>query len=689
MDQERLVLPAGTKIVDAEGGLTMFEREQAQMYLPGEIATTLSHLEAIKLALRRGWNRVLILEDDVSLQYAPKWKMRLSRVLASAPKHWQALQFLTNNPQAVKYGCSWEKSSFIPWKDHYWSTAAYVINRDGMRAIIAMTDGGYSSTGQSTTRLHYPLLADHLLFGIVDINAYLFARPLFGLDHATSVESTLGHTSSSRGANGTDTRGGKLAQVISLTSDYHTFGKCPISVRDGDSTRAFDELVLGDRSLPGQSALLDRHCDFIEVGRMCNMYGACWKSMACAGKWCTRDGRICPANATDPALCPKSQMLCRIRPLPSSAPQRTKLLIGLVAGARPETRRRLEAAMQLTSSGGGDSSSRQKADYAVVLYEGKVDSWVNTRKMAHDLGVSLFIDNAQLSETTKEGELGKIYRSRLSYQIRVLRYAIHYEQLLMLDEDMSLANFDLNGFLQRYRCAWKTRPLLLQPLIDTVASGVDGVRGAAQLKGLNTLKVKTWTDKSSEAITIGAESSVVLSAAALIDVQFFYWVCGRVGTLLRQQSKFRTDYGLDRIWCGAASLYAEVVLQEPTRVACGLATLPLKHEHSGGTRVGTTVNSMPSQTAEMFWWIFGFNDGEDMLRDWRVEEFAKYQLKYANRLHRERAKKSKSMVGPVPAVEDGSGHRAHALVNFAHVGASVTMARSCHVPTPAGDVSKD
>ena len=59
-------------------------------------------------------------------------------------------------------------------------------------------------------------------------------------------------------------------------------------------------------------------------------------------------------------------------------------------------------------------------------------SWGNTRKLARRLGVSLSMDDAQLSAQAKEGDLGKLYRSRLSYQVRFLRYAVHYDQVSLV-----------------------------------------------------------------------------------------------------------------------------------------------------------------------------------------------------------------------------------------------------------------
>ena len=48
------------------------------------------------------------------------------------------------------------------------------------------------------------------------------------------------------------------------------------------------------------------------------------------------------------------------------------------------------------------------------------------RERMHDLDCALWPeephDDAQLADATKEGELGKIYRSRLFYQIRFLRH---------------------------------------------------------------------------------------------------------------------------------------------------------------------------------------------------------------------------------------------------------------------------
>ena len=62
-----------------------------------------------------------------------------------------------------------------------------------MKSIIDMTDIFDVRTAQYVTRLHDPLLADHLVFGIVDVDAFYYTRPLFTLDEETSASSTLLH----------------------------------------------------------------------------------------------------------------------------------------------------------------------------------------------------------------------------------------------------------------------------------------------------------------------------------------------------------------------------------------------------------------------------------------------------------------------------------------------------------------
>ena len=67
----------------------MYERQLAQTYLAGEIACTLSHLKAIRLAYAKGYKMVLVLEDDVSLKYVDRWKVPLSKLMEEAPFGWQ------------------------------------------------------------------------------------------------------------------------------------------------------------------------------------------------------------------------------------------------------------------------------------------------------------------------------------------------------------------------------------------------------------------------------------------------------------------------------------------------------------------------------------------------------------------------------------------------------------------------
>ena len=70
-------------------------------------------------------------------------------------------------------------------------------------------------------------------------------------------------------------------------------------------------------------------------------------------------------------------------------------------------------------------------------------------------------------------------------------------------------------------------------------------------------------------------TSLVEEQVVLIDVRFFFWLAGRIGTLLKLQSRLKSDWGLDKVWCGAAAVYAKEVLGGDRHPApCGLRLGP-------------------------------------------------------------------------------------------------------------------
>lgn len=104
-----------------------------------EIGCTLAHLKAIKQSYNDGHEMVLILEDDTVLDLVPFWDITSLRSLSEdAPDDWEILQLHTAKPTTKS---KWEK--FNP-KNPLWTTAAYMINKKGMKNILNKTTNEYS-----------------------------------------------------------------------------------------------------------------------------------------------------------------------------------------------------------------------------------------------------------------------------------------------------------------------------------------------------------------------------------------------------------------------------------------------------------------------------------------------------------------------------------------------------------------
>jgi hypothetical protein len=95
-----------------------------------------SHVEVCRLALSRGYERVLILEDDVMFYEERRQvvKETLARALASSPPGW-LMVFLGGNlvscPKATNDG-----AEGVARVTNLLSAVAYVINEEGMRRVV-------------------------------------------------------------------------------------------------------------------------------------------------------------------------------------------------------------------------------------------------------------------------------------------------------------------------------------------------------------------------------------------------------------------------------------------------------------------------------------------------------------------------------------------------------------------------
>jgi hypothetical protein len=128
-----------------------------------------------------------------------------------------------------------------------------------------------------------------------------------------------------------------------------------------------------------------------------------------------------------------------------------------------------------------------------------------------------------------------------------------YKRVFLMDEDISLLDFDMNKLLLAWDCSFPNQPppLVVQPL----------VRESTQV--FNFVGVKAWRNISS---VKSSATGYVEQQVPLFDALFFEWYVRRVLSLTRSYSLERgVDWGGDRSWCGAAASYAAEVLRWPER----------------------------------------------------------------------------------------------------------------------------
>jgi len=98
-----------------------------------EYACLLSHLNSIKQFWDSTQQISLIMEDDMTLELKAYWKMSLSEYISNAPFDWDILQLTYISRENIT-----PPSLYSKWKYGYYSTGAYIINRQGANKIMKL-----------------------------------------------------------------------------------------------------------------------------------------------------------------------------------------------------------------------------------------------------------------------------------------------------------------------------------------------------------------------------------------------------------------------------------------------------------------------------------------------------------------------------------------------------------------------
>lgn len=134
-----------------------------------------------------------------------------------------------------------------------------------------------------------------------------------------------------------------------------------------------------------------------------------------------------------------------------------------------------------------------------------------------------------------------------------------YENVFLMDEDISLIGFDFQIFSKNWDCVFHPKPLIVQPLI------------AEYTQYILWANERPWRHRNFKRI-IGNEVHLVEQQVPMFDSRFFHWFVTKVLKPLKTISAiYGADWGHDRTWCNAAKLYSTYILQKnETNVVCAV-----------------------------------------------------------------------------------------------------------------------
>ena len=156
----------------------------------------------------------------------------------------------------------------------------------------------------------------------------------------------------------------------------------------------------------------------------------------------------------------------------------------------------------------------------------------------------------------------------------------NYERIFLLDEDISLVEFDYNIYSEVWDCAFRHQspPLITQAVV------------AEDTQFFDFVSERSWRDKN----IVATASGLVEQQAPLFDSIFFEWFVKRVLKSTYQYAlEYGVDWGHDRSWCNAAAMYSvEVLGWAPGGAVCAIITGTSIHHLNTHAMVGKKTNKV-------------------------------------------------------------------------------------------------
>ena len=252
-----------------------------------------------------------------------------------------------------------------------------------------------------------------------------------------------------------------------------------------------------------------------------------------------------------------------VLPLPPPVRRQSSVLICIVSSSSTTDQRRLLKGMRHLHVHGAGA----QVDWAIITYDGGAWRWGTTMHLARKHSVRLTVQDGRVPPTM----LPPHSRSagahlKLHLQRQFVPLAVGYRHVWLPDADISFDGFALGEYMRRLVCAHSGgSPLVSQPIISENTQSENYFVNADQHNASGTAMLPC---------------AVLEQQAPLYDAGFFQWLMPRVGGLVAQQLAMKSSWGLDKVRCGAAFVYARAVLKDNRRLACAIVTVPISHANT-------------------------------------------------------------------------------------------------------------
>jgi len=149
---------------------TSFQGMKQNKFTKVEYACLSSHLNAIKQFSQSNDKIALIMEDDMTLEFKPYWKMSVKQIMDNAPSDWEIIQLCYNSNSGIPL------KKYTRYKNGNFACAgAYVLNKN-------KTITNFKSLPQNHSHE-----ADHYLFNKFNTYAYKYPMFIYGTNEISTI----------------------------------------------------------------------------------------------------------------------------------------------------------------------------------------------------------------------------------------------------------------------------------------------------------------------------------------------------------------------------------------------------------------------------------------------------------------------------------------------------------------------